>query len=367
MKTDNLTKSPDSKIYWIECIRVFSAFLVVMQHSISGVWTTLSPETPEWKIINIVFLFSRCAVPVFFMCSGMGMLAKQRSIESIFRKNIWGILKIYVLWMLVYGVRDSISLIREGLGSFRTVRNAFLKDIIFGQYHTWFIMALIGLYLITPLLYEIVKKEKLLNYFLVLSVLFTVILPLAGEIGGFERLSAAFETFHMKFVTGYVMYYVLGYRLSRITWPHRQTHAFSWKGRSFFASYTISRKKAGIFTALLLALSALAAFIISSMVSARSGEAIQTVYGEFAPLGLIVNASLLMLFKTGITSEKHRKLIFKLGSCGTGIYLMHPLLLPIASHFPGISRIFGGIVVYLTALVICLIIGKAESLFRKQA
>ncbi len=74
-----------------------------------------------------------------------------------------------------------------------------------------------------------------------------------------------------------------------------------------------------------------------------------------------------MLFKILIASEKHRKFITVLGRCGTGIYLMHPLLLPMASLFPGIGRIFGGIVVYLTALVICLILDKVkETLLRKR-
>ena len=163
------------------------------------------------------------------------------------------------------------------------------------------------------------------------------------------------------------MYYVLGYWLSQMTWPQRRTYSISVKGRSLFATYTVSRKKAGIITALLLAGSSLCAYILSNMISAASGEANQRVYGEFAPLGLLINVSLLMLFKILIASEKHRKFITVLGRCGTGIYLMHPLLLPMASLFPGIGRIFGGIVVYLTALVICLILDKVkETLLRKR-
>ena len=272
--------------------------------------------------------------------------------------------------MLVYGVRDSISLIREGYG-IRHIFNAFLKDILFGQYHTWFIMTLLGLYLITPLLYEIVKKEKLMKYFLVLSVLFTAILPLAGEINGFERLHDAFETINMRFVTGYVMYYVLGFYLSRITWPVHQAHAITRKGSSCFVAYTWSRKKAGVTAAIVFAIGTLAAFILSNVLSVRRGEATQTVYGEFTPLGLIINASFLMLFQILITSEKHpsrkthRKWITKLGSCGAGIYLMHPLLLPLTSFFPGISRLLGGIIIWLTSLIICLIIGKAGQLLQK--
>lgn len=339
MQTDRLSEAAGGKIYWIECIRVFSAFLVVMQHSLSGVWTTLPPGTWEWRAVNMAFLLSRCAVPVFFMCSGMGMLAKERSLENICKKNIPKLLKLYVLWMLVYGVRDSISLVREGYGSVRTIVNAFLKDILFGQYHTWFIMTLIGLYLITPFLYEIVRKEKLLKYFLALSVLFTVILPAIGAIEGFERLNAAFETVNMKFVIGWVMYYVLGYFLSGITWTCGRKRAAAVTGGVFFFSY-------------------LTAFCISSAVSAESGEAIQTAYGEFAPLGLIINVSLFILFRILIPSGKSKKWISGVEACGGGIYLMHPLLLPIASYFPGISRIVGGVLVYFMALVVCFAIGK---------
>lgn len=339
MQTDRLEEKAGGRIYWIECIRVFSAFLVVMQHSLSGVWTTLPPETWEWKVINAAFLLSRCAVPVFFMCSGMGMLEKERSLESIFKKNIGKVLKLYVLWMLVYGVRDGISLVMEGSGSVRTIINAFLKDILFGQYHTWFIMTLIGLYLITPFLYEIVRREKYLKYFLALSILFTVVLPAIGSIEDFERLNAAFETVNMRFVTGWVMYYVLGYYLSRITWSY-------------------SRKKAAAIAGIVFFLSYLSAFYISSAVSAGSGEAVQTAYGEFAPLGLLVNTSLLMLFRILISSGEAKKWAVVLGSCGGGIYLMHPLLLPVASCFSGISRAAGGVLVYLMALAICLVIGK---------
>lgn len=366
MENDNLTKNSDGKIYWIECIRVLSTFLVVMQHSISSVWTTLPPETSEWKIINLVFLISRCAVPVFFMCSGMGMLAKKRSIESIFKKNILGLLKIYIAWMVVFGVRDGISLIQEGYG-IRIVLNAFIKDIVFGQYHTWFIMTLIGLYLITPLLYEIIIRDELMKYFLILSILFTVIIPFIGKLDGSGRLNTTFETINMRFVVGYVMYYVLGYYIFCITGAGHHAQIISLQGRSHFTAYTTSRKKAFIATAMLFVVSVLTAFIISSIASIRNGEATQTVYGEFTPLGLIINASFLMLFQVLIVSEKNNKWISLVGSCGIGIYLMHPLLLPIASHFSGLSRLLGGIIVYLISLIICLVIRKLGQILRREA
>lgn len=343
MSEDKYLKTTDNKIYWIECIRVFSAFLVVMQHSISGMWTSLSPGTIEWKVINLAFLLSRSAVPVFFMCSGMGMLAKERTIESIFKKIFLGLLKPYACAMLVFGLRDAVVLVREGLGSFRTIRNAFLKDIIFGQYHTWFIMTLIGLYLITPLLYEIAKNQKLLNYFVLLSVIFTVVLPLVGRVESLDRLHVTLGTINMRFVTGYVMYYMLGFWISKV----------KWEGKYF-----------RIAIAALFVVSILAAFSASAMTSIKTGEASQLAYDEFAPLGLMVNVFFLLFFKALIHSENHRKIASKLSGCGMGIYLMHPLFLGILSFFPGVSCLLGGILVWLTALIIALFIGKAKETIR---
>lgn len=274
-----------------------------------------------------------------------------------------GLLKIYIAWMLVFGVRDGISLIQEGYG-IRIVLNAFIKDIVFGQYHTWFIMTLIGLYLITPFLYEIVRNEKMMKYFLLLSVLFTVIIPIIGKLDDSVRLNATFETINMRFVVGYVMYYVLGYYLSFITGSGHRANASSLKDGSPFMAYTTSRKKAFIVVAILFVASVLTAFVISSIASIRSGEATQTVYGEFAPLGIIINVTFLMLFQIGIASEKNKRWISLLGSCGTGIYLMHPLLSSIASHFLGLSRFLGGIIVYLIALSICLMLRKMGQIFR---
>lgn len=345
MNAEKSLNESGNKIYWIECIRVFSTFLVVMQHSISGMWTTLSPETMEWKILNLVFLLSRSAVPVFFMCSGIGMLSKERTIQSVFKKNILGILKPYVCWMLVFGLRDALLLVRDGLGSFRTIRNAFLKDIIFGQYHTWFIMTLLGLYLITPLLCEIAKKRKLLTYFVLLSVIFTVILPLIGRFESLDRLNAVINTINMRFVTGYVMYYMLGFWLSGFTWDSKYIRVI------IGAIFTVS---------------AAGAFYVSTVASLKSGEASQLAYDEFAPFGFMVNVLLLLLFKVLLQSEKQRRFVSVLSGCGMGIYLMHPLFLRITSFFPGLSCIFGAVVVWLIALIIALLIKQASKALQRN-
>lgn len=345
MEAEKTAVKTEDRIYWITGIRVFCAFLVVMQHSLSAVWTIGPPQSREWKIVNLVFLFSRCAVPVFFMCSGIGMLAKERTIESIFKKNIFGLLKLYVLWMAVYGVRDGIAAALAG-HDIRVIVNAFVKPILFGQYHTWFILTLIGLYLITPFLYEIVKKKTLFRYFLILSVLFTTILPLAGQVSALSRLHEVFTTFHMRFVVGYVMYYVLGFYLVNAFDAGKQRQIF-------ITSVTV------------LIASALAAFAFSNALSVQRGEAVQTVYGEFTPLGLLLNASFLMVFRGLLLNAKPRAAVMALEKYGAGIYLLHPLLLSEFVLFPGVKRILSGVFVWLAALLICLLLAAGKTVFCK--
>ncbi len=54
----------------------------------------------------------------------------------------------------------------------------FCNSFINGHYHMWFLFMIVGLYLIVPfLLRPIVRDEKLLRYFLLLTLIFTFLLP----------------------------------------------------------------------------------------------------------------------------------------------------------------------------------------------
>lgn len=111
-RADNAKKN----FLWIDIIKVFSTFLIVMQHSISASYTTFPVESPEWKIMNLIFMFSRMGVPIFFMCSGAGMLGRERSIKEVWCRNIFSLLKVYVGWMAVFGIKDVILIWIQGGG-----------------------------------------------------------------------------------------------------------------------------------------------------------------------------------------------------------------------------------------------------------
>lgn len=338
MNTPNIT-SPASRKGWLDFTKTSSTFFIVLIHSISTIWTNVSPDTMLWKISLFPFLFSRIPVMLFFMCSGSTMLEKERNISDIFKKYVFQILKIYVCWMLVYGAKSCISMYYEGVANLRTCFNAFLKAVLFGHYHTWFIFTLIALYLITPFLYFIVQNQKRTEYFLLLSVIFTILIPSLGTIDSFSRLSSALSDFNMTFVTGYVLYYVAGYYLSHREWNKRYTYI------SFL---------------LFIICFGFACFICMHQ-SVQTGTATFEVFGNFSPLAFL---STIFLFGTirGLEHISFPPIFSKLTVYGFGIYLMHPLFIEYIQPVTNYTIFLVIPLFYLFCLFICWFINKNKFL-----
>ncbi len=316
------------RLVWIDIIKIVAAFLIVMQHSLAAEWTErMAVGDTQWKVINLVFIASRMGVPLFFMCSGVTMFRRKHSIKEILTVSLPHVLVPYAIWMLVYGVIDAIS-----ASSPRVAVNAIIKSVIFGRYHTWFIATLIGLYLITPLIQEFVYDRKLLGYFLILSGLFTVLLPYAEKLGD-DRIVTVLDDFNMHFVVGYIIYYLAGYYISSLELDKRATIISLFV---FVASYCICQ-------------------IMCMQKVADIGQDIQYYYSAFSILGVILAVSFFIALMS-LTDKQYgegvNKVIPRWAKLGMGIYLVHPLFLPLIADFHGCYRIVGGIMVYVIALVI---------------
>ncbi len=325
--------------FWLDCLKIFAAFLIVLQHSISYEWVRLLGEVDiTWKIINLLFILSKAGVPIFIMCSGMGMLQRERSIKEIFTKSIFDILKIYACWMLLYGAYDVYGLFVSDTATVRTVINAFAKNILFGEYHTWYIATLVGLYLITPFLYLIAKNKVLMRYFLVLAFVFTIVLPYVDRFGALDRVSVVIHDVNMNFLVGYPLYFVLGYYLSQVT-------------------FTKAKK---ILVGVVWAVSLVAAFVLSSQSAVENGSNCQAIFTDFSVFGFLLSVSTVLLFKAIFDREPSQTIVIKvvktLSYCGIGIYLLHPLLLPLVENLKGLSCLAGGVLLWILVATINIVI-----------
>lgn len=326
----------EKRLLWLDCLKVFSAFLIVLNHSISQEWIRLVWEDRSvWFILNAVFMLSRAGLPVFFLCSGVGMLQKKRTLKSICFGNVFTLLRTYCCWMLIFGICDVFSLWQTNMLSLRTGVNAMIKAVIFGKYHTWFIATILGIYIIIPFLQEITEKRELLRYFLVLSTIFTILLPYMSTVPALARLYKVVEDINMKFVVGYTLYFMLGYYLSQI-----RTDRLKW-----------------IAPAVLL-LCLISGGAISYHVSVSVGTDCQKIYNEFSFFGFLISIFLFLSFRVLFCEggERFRKLMAKTAGLGIGIYLAHPLFQFLIRDFEGLYSILGAVILYLLVFGIMLIL-----------
>lgn len=323
------------RLLWIDVLKILSAFFIVLHHSIASEWIRAldNAKTPTWYLLNFLFEISEIGLPIFFLCSGAVMLNKERSLRRIYQHSLVSVIKVYFFWMLIYGAKECLSLIANNHASARTLVNAMIKNVLFGQYHTWFIPTLLGLYIITPILYLIVQNRDMGRYFILLSVLFTILIPLVEEMDSSGRLANAFADVNMHFCVGYSLYFVLGY-------------------------YIATTKQTSKTDLLVFLVSTCAAFLISNhRAFLGAGGDTQSVYTEFSLLGFLMCTSLFFFFKrTGdrwsAMSDTARRLVAALSRYGIAVYLMHPLFLPLIQNLDGMLRILGAVLVWVVVVVV---------------
>lgn len=324
------------RLLWMDIIKVFSTFLVVLQHCISNSYTTFPVNSREWMIINFVFMISRMGVPVFIMCSGAGILAEEHSVKEIWHRNILSLLKVYIGWMAVFGIMDVCRIWLQGENAnLRVMVNAFLKCILFGKYHTWFVFTLMGLYVITPFLYMIVQKKEYIFYFLALSVVFTVILPMFSGVEWLNRLLAVTDSINMHFVVGYSLYFVAGY---------------------FISMYMNRRWEKCAETAFII--TAVIAYTWSISASLKTGTANQEAYGLFSPCGFVISTTLTILFKKYCGEESKSKILNKIAALqkyGIAVYLVHVIFVEIWAKVSGMHTLILAVLIWTLSLGISMI------------
>ncbi|MGD6806152.1 MAG: acyltransferase [Candidatus Bathyarchaeia archaeon] len=236
----------------VNLIRTVAIVGVVLLHA-SGQYLitaeqlgSLSPsQLVSWGFVSVYQSIAvTTGVPLFLMLTGALLLepTKKESLKVFFRKRWVRIGLPLIFWGAIYFVWDF------------TVRNlpfsgwTILQGILNGPYSQfWYMYVLIGLYLLTPILRVFIAnaEQVLVKYFLLIWVIGVAVLPCFLLITPFALNANVFV------LTGYVGYFVFG------------TYLFTVK---------IDRKKLVAFTALGLALTALATYVLAAADYGSSGS-----------------------------------------------------------------------------------------------
>ena len=149
------------RIIWIELLRIFACIGVIGIHAASQHFRDVPVNTSVWAVTNFYHGINRFAVACFVMISGCLYLDRKRTwnLKKLWMRNILPITVAYVFWQVFYALYR--SLVNESLkfGSVAFFKR-FLVMISDPYFHLWYLPMLIGLLIITPMLWEIVNSKN---------------------------------------------------------------------------------------------------------------------------------------------------------------------------------------------------------------
>lgn len=322
-----MSEQKTQRVLWLDMLRILAIVAMVMLHAFTG---NFYGNDSAWRVadaqsVNFVFLHAldsllRFCVPIFCMISGVFFLDPDREvpIKKLFKKNLLRIVIAYIAWTVVYAGVGSILRAQ----SFGGMIVDAVKSVIYGHYHLWFLLMLMGFYLVVPLLRKIAADKKTLEYFLLLCFVFTFLcnavelLPFVGNIATVQG-----GKFSMEFVGGYIGYFMLGTYLYR----------FPPKNTVRYIVYAL-----GI-------VSLVGTVVLGTVLAVFFNTKADMLYGYLLPTTLFETAALFLLFQSTVSQwkipEKWVGYIGVASACSFGVYLIHDIF-NMLLHRIGINALF---------------------------
>ena len=335
------TLKKEKRIEYLDLLRIIAIIGVIVIHVTTREITENNIENLK---INLLFLFDgfvRWCVPIFIMISGTLLLSKDYSLKELYFKKILRIITAFIFWSIIYVVFLDDKFINE----------LVIRKLLVGNYHMWFLLMIIGLYILTPLFKKIVESETLTKYFLTIWIVISLLLPTIYDVillmTENSYIVTAINAFKynlnkLEIALSYSGYFVLGYYLYKKN--------FSKKSR--IGIYIL-----GIIGAVLTT-------ILTMIVSKKVGK-YSDIYSQYLTLNVFLESVAVYVFAK--YHFKTNKVFKNVAKCCFGIYLVHVLVLEKGESILGINALsFNPILsvplitisVFLIALLISEILNK---------
>lgn len=309
------TPNNNTRIIYLDLLRIFSVFFMIVLHVAARNWYDTPVTSVQWTVFNAWDALTHFCVPVFIMISGALFLnpGKELSIKKLFGKNILRIITAFIFWSAAYAVYGHF-ISPDKSETFSAI--AFLKDFLYGRYHLWFLFAIVGLYIITPLLRKITESKSLTKYYILLFFIFTLCFNALAVIQVFKGpVEAISEKISIGLACGYSGYFVLGY---------------------YLANEELSKAARKIIYALGI-FSAVFTVVFSTLSSVKAGKGVSDLLNNLLPGMFFWGASIFVFFRYRFADLKLSKsklnFLLLLSKLSFGIYLVHDFIITLLERF----------------------------------
>lgn len=324
------------RIIYLDYLRIISAFFIIIIHVAAQNKYVTDVNSYEWQVFNVYDGMSRWAVSVFIMISGALFLNKDVSIKDMYMKYVFKMLTEFLFWSLIYAIYSNGKDVGE-----------IIYAVIHGHYHMWFILMITGLYICTPIIKLVKDNTRIMLYFMVLALIFSIIIPqivsLVNDFGNnrlqilVNSLNDSIDIMGMKMVMGYTCYYLLGYYLNKIDLSREKRFVL------YFCGII------GIFVTIYL----------DAILSIDKGVCVSDYSVPLSMNVLLTSSAVFVLFKQYFSNyDKMGFHLYKISEFCLGIYLVHPLVIDLLDKCIAINTLSFNAVVSVFIISIIVFVGS---------
>lgn len=193
-----MIETAKKRIFYFDELRALAILFVILCHT-----TTLyKPYYYNFTVMSIPSILNMLGwvgVPLFFMISGALLLNRNYTLKDFFKRRFSRILLPFIFWMIITLALDYVFL---GFST-KQLLNVFLGE----KRYTWFIWAMMGIYLILPVINSFIKSYGIKGVEYFLAIWFATII--LNTIGLYP-----FYQLDLTYFAGFIGFPVLGYYLA---------------------------------------------------------------------------------------------------------------------------------------------------------
>ncbi|MCU0325642.1 MAG: acyltransferase family protein [Spirosomaceae bacterium] len=277
------------------------------------------------------------------MLSGYLLLGKYKNLNDFLSKRfsrifipflVWTI--IYMLWGNFFGVLPTEKTKLELIDILKKI----LTGGAGGSGHLWFVYMLLGLYLFSPIISRWITQatQQEVKFFLIVWLISCTVYPY------FEKYLGIKINFEIRYFSGYVGYFVLGYFLGNY-------------------QFDSSPKKVGFISLLIFLISWLVTFVgiyFATIANKKIYES--SLFDYLSPAVIAMSITAFLTFKYLLNIEFLPNLTAQLDKFSYGMYLMHLIPVKVLSrefyiNFKWIHPSIGIPTQFILSTLICFITG----------
>ncbi len=215
-----------------DVIRTVALMMIIMVH-VSAYMVIFFPDTAnvEWAVGNFFNGIARAGVPMFIMLSGALLLREDKPFDTkkFYKKSLLTMALLTIGWMVAYGLFYSVLLpLLEGNAVVMSDFSMFLLTFKGSNYpHLWYMLMVVGMYLMIPVLRLFVKRENK-PYILGIIIVSLIFRFGASTLDFFTvncdvAVSDVLGKFHLQPATGFLWLILLGWYLNEYPLKKRNT------------------------------------------------------------------------------------------------------------------------------------------------